>query len=1307
MVIITDVAQAVEELVCNSIDAGAKNIDVFTDLPNFAFSVLDDGIGLTREALEKIPQRYYTSKCHSIEDINERIHTLGWRGEALASLCEVGTLEIISRSRIPQPNGKIAGAFRKVITGGEPVVRTVDGIQLPTTSPVMYDAPYGTRINVTNFLQSLPVRQAMFRPRIEAERVRSRIDLLSLAHPSISIRLNPPAFPPTAPLSVPHHPKLMNLFDSHDASTPPDFKSIVEVFSRQVSANLSEFLLPFSSDAAWFQAGLDYLRTTALCNVSLRSSTLPSEETHRGSSTMFKVFGAVIRPELFTVQLGGIDTKLAATIPLHSSMPLPLQIAAALLPSSRDLQFVFLNGRPVRLRHAVQTIEKWVTRFYTDKDGASRPLSSTQRGDDNDAQASNDDNDEEEDEDATPNFDEEDGVLASSKKMPSPSVTSMISTRSVKSGTRPSRAVTGTKNFRKHPVILLYVYAPPAEFDVTLEPNKREVHFASWSPLAHALDMAKAIFEAHFPNDRSSLLNTSVSSTSSSSSSVSTPEQDAEVSDYGHPPDAEEASTPRTSDSSLPAMAATTLFGDDTASTSANAPSVIDTQNSSAVPSITSTSINQDIHQCDFRADGANESGVPPSNQYQSQPFAVEDPLCITFSLTDEGIKSEVHRGNELPQPVIYAETSQSDSTQGGELENMSRRANEAWGVQLTKFRSLGSLPLVGIESETRTSDPGRDGNLPTSCNAGENANSSGVTTEETLTSPSKKPAISIYQRLMSPRQKTPGKSPAQAANNTSQATAAELRTPVANSGKSTVMPRPQPPSVRQLLASWSQRGIWSSSPFHSDFTSPTTNVFTQKASQVAAVESAAHEPALGGKREREARAEEVGTSVNNETEDTTQVPQMTDKTDEVIEEIKMLIPASDLYSRQEDESKPSNAEQPVPAVPTSTNHKHDSSRLQAHVLRIQNQLRHGNIISSSMASASAETRTTEAQLRLRLRQARPTSAPSEPMDDGVTVAPSLPLLHSSSTAALLSGWTAASTSVVFTSELLRHPELRVLGQVDCKFILCVIPAPETSSADVESKCSSCGKALSGSMLVAIDQHAADERVRLEALLADESELLSSYQLVEPVRIPLIDVLYRALLSHRDRIATWGWTISLHPRGRTSSNSDGTQQIYWIGNSEDEADSMSLSPDVIDSLQPCEMWVHSVPSVDGVPLDPLKDLSDFLQVLSDAGDIVDSSIHLKPPAVQRILNYRACHSAVKFGDPLSPAEQERLLQQLSTCKFPFNCAHGRPSLSPIIVIPAANQRCKCTAVEVQSTSSPQPNLQLSIQTSFRSIAVRR
>ncbi|KFM75627.1 DNA mismatch repair protein Mlh3, partial [Stegodyphus mimosarum] len=65
-----------------------------------------------------------------------------------------------------------------------------------------------------------------------------------------------------------------------------------------------------------------------------------------------------------------------------------------------------------------------------------------------------------------------------------------------------------------------------------------------------------------------------------------------------------------------------------------------------------------------------------------------------------------------------------------------------------------------------------------------------------------------------------------------------------------------------------------------------------------------------------------------------------------------------------------------------------------------------------------------------------------------------------------------------------------------------------------------------------------------------------------------------------------------------------------------------------------------------------------------------------PKTLSSVLNSQACRGAVKFGDPLSLSQCENLLNSLSNCKLPFQCAHGRPSIAPILDIKKIDALCK-------------------------------
>ena len=100
-VAITNLTQCVEELVLNSIDAGASNITLRVDIPNLKIQVSDNGCGITFGDLKLAGERYSSSKCHVLKDLDQ-LTFYGFRGETLASLREIcDVLEIVTRHRSP------------------------------------------------------------------------------------------------------------------------------------------------------------------------------------------------------------------------------------------------------------------------------------------------------------------------------------------------------------------------------------------------------------------------------------------------------------------------------------------------------------------------------------------------------------------------------------------------------------------------------------------------------------------------------------------------------------------------------------------------------------------------------------------------------------------------------------------------------------------------------------------------------------------------------------------------------------------------------------------------------------------------------------------------------------------------------------------------------------------------------------------------------------------------------------------------------------------------------------------------------
>ena len=90
---------ALKEILENSLDAGATNIDIkIQDHGLRSITVVDNGSGVKPEDFESLTAKHHTSKLADFEDL-DKVDTFGFRGEALSSLCAAATLTIITRHK--------------------------------------------------------------------------------------------------------------------------------------------------------------------------------------------------------------------------------------------------------------------------------------------------------------------------------------------------------------------------------------------------------------------------------------------------------------------------------------------------------------------------------------------------------------------------------------------------------------------------------------------------------------------------------------------------------------------------------------------------------------------------------------------------------------------------------------------------------------------------------------------------------------------------------------------------------------------------------------------------------------------------------------------------------------------------------------------------------------------------------------------------------------------------------------------------------------------------------------------------------
>jgi len=300
--IIESLSRCVEELLYNSLDARATAVTIHLNVNNLSCSVTDNGIGILPADMQRVAERYHTSKCHSIDEYNHRLTTYGWRGEALSSIGEVAELIIKSRpdsthhSTRARKRSKRHGApqHESAPTSAELSSTTTKHIKYGRLVSLVSEDPAncsdrtellptaGTFITVANLFSQIPVRQ--IRAKQEAARsittIIQRISLICIVHPALTVTL-------------------VDDCSQQVLVSKPAVSSLQLSFSHVYHPDLAAQLLP----------------------IPHTSSLLPTTNHKRTSVTP----ASSTSPFTFT----GIFSRLTTSFP------------------SRDLQHLYVNGRPI------------------------------------------------------------------------------------------------------------------------------------------------------------------------------------------------------------------------------------------------------------------------------------------------------------------------------------------------------------------------------------------------------------------------------------------------------------------------------------------------------------------------------------------------------------------------------------------------------------------------------------------------------------------------------------------------------------------------------------------------------------------------------------------------------------------------------------------------------------------------------------------------------------------------------------------------------------------------------------------------
>jgi len=271
-------------------------------------------------------------------------------------------------------------------------------------------------------------------------------------------------------------------------------------------------------------------------------------------------------------------------------------------------------------------------------------------------------------------------------------------------------------------------------------------------------------------------------------------------------------------------------------------------------------------------------------------------------------------------------------------------------------------------------------------------------------------------------------------------------------------------------------------------------------------------------------------------------------------------------------------------------------------------------------------------------------------------------------------GDSTSASSRRFRKDDLRNAQ--VIDQVDRKFIACVINNSST------------GTAATRRTLVLIDQHAADERVRVEKFLKelclgylsnvnageDKRGLLRLRDLNPPVPILLTRHEERQLrdLSTRRVFGHWGFhfvepsmELPETEQGADAESASGYNQVFVRCIPEVVAEKLLLDDELRDFVKAFLAKAESNPpraEVDAA----VNDEDDEFYWLR--------ALRWCPQQLLDLMNSKACRGAIMFNDLLTHGQCEKLVDNLCKTAYPFQCAHGRPSLVPLIDLGEDNAR---------------------------------
>ena len=165
-------ANVVKELVENSLDAGATQVSVEIENGGITYMrITDNGKGIAPDDIEIAFERHATSKIRKAEDLI-KVSTMGFRGEALASVAAISKIEMVTRTKDQEMGTKV------ILEGGNILSKEECG------------APYGTTIIIRELFYNTPVRYKFLKKDFtEGGYIENAVERIALINPNIAFKL--------------------------------------------------------------------------------------------------------------------------------------------------------------------------------------------------------------------------------------------------------------------------------------------------------------------------------------------------------------------------------------------------------------------------------------------------------------------------------------------------------------------------------------------------------------------------------------------------------------------------------------------------------------------------------------------------------------------------------------------------------------------------------------------------------------------------------------------------------------------------------------------------------------------------------------------------------------------------------------------------------------------------------------------------------------------------------------------------------------------------------------------------------------